>query len=300
LIVKATDVGELTAELLAYGSEGRVSRVFRSSAYVQTGRDFFLLLRGGPRSPMSINVTTTQDFGDVVAPDERCLVAGGEVRFGKVTVQTKEGRLYRGRLGMGTTVSPVPASVLVKGMAAVRLLYGVSDQPLSVASGESFKRFVESVLVPAAHGDMAGVYAPQNYLPLVGAGGGFTPAGDDVVGGFTAAFNHAAHACGLREVVLPREELEKRTVPESATLLEYAQRCLVDEEVENMVLSSFGERHGMFVRDLLQMARRGHTSGLDASVGVILAVAVIRELRNRDGTLERCLAATRLGRQGTL
>jgi hypothetical protein len=249
---------------------------------------------------MAINVATTEDFVDIVTADERCLFAGGEVLFEKVRVQTEGGRLYSGRLGRGAPVSPVPASSLVRGTAALKLLYGVSDQPLAILSSESFNRFVESVLAPAASGEMAGVYAPENYMPLIGAGGGFTPAGDDVVGGFAAAFNHAARVGGLREVVLPREELERRTVPESAALLEYAQRCLVDEEVENLILSAFGGKPGTFVQDLLRVAKRGHTSGLDTSVGVILAAAVTREMQAGDGTLKRCLAAAGTGGLGTL
>ena len=300
MILKATDVGALAAECLARMREGRVSRVFRSSAYIEAGRDFFLLLRGGPRSPTTINVAVKDDFVDIVAADERCLFSGGEILFEKTRVQTEGGRLYSGRLGRGAPVSPVPASSLVKGMAALKLLYGVSDQSPSIVSSKSFDRFVESVLAPAVRGEMAGVYAPENYMPLIGAGGGFTPAGDDTVGGFAAAFNHAARVGGFREVVLPREELERRTVPESAALLEYAQRCLVDEEVENLILSAFGGRSGRLVQDLLPVARRGRTSGLDTSVGVILAAAVTREMQARDGALKSCLAAAGRVGLGTL
>jgi hypothetical protein len=249
---------------------------------------------------MTINVATTEEFVDVVAADERCLFANGEILLERIRVQTEGGRLYSGRLGRGVPVSPVPASSLVKGMAALKLLYDVCDQPLAIVSSESFYRFVESVLAPAARGEMAGVYTPENYMPLIGTGGGFTPAGDDMVGGFAAAFNHAARVGGLREVVLSREELESRTVPESAALLEYAQRCLVDEDVENLILSAFGGRPSMFFQELLRVAKRGHTSGLDTSVGVVLAAAVTREMQTCDGTLERCLAAAGTGGLRTL
>lgn len=299
MILRATDVGELAAEFLAAGGEGRVTRVFRGSAYIGKGPDVFVVLGGKPRSPMTVNVEESANFERIFDVGELCLLAEGEIRLGRARIETGGGRIYRSRLGKGSEVSPIPVDTLLRGATAVRMLQDVAGEPLQVAAVRSFRDFGH-VLSSASRGKPTGTYDVKSYMPLIGLGGGFTPAGDDLVGGFTAAFNHAARKKGLTEILLPMEELEGRTVPESAALLNYAQRCCVDEEVEDIILSAYQESRKEFVNALLQVANRGNTSGLYVSIGIILAVAVVVDLAGGEGAVDRCVEAIGIGKPRTL
>lgn len=295
MILNATDVGELVASLLSRQSEGKVSRVFRNSAYIVAGNELVLLLRGDLRSPMNVNLSASEDLEKLLSVEENCSLVGGEMTFERVTVRTVGAKVYRSGLGAASSVSPVAGSVLAKGIRMLRLLYTAARSEWDIFSDKSFRQFVDSVLSPVAQGEMAEAYRFRNYLPLIGIGGGFTPAGDDFVGGFAATFNHAARMEGSPEILLSRRELAKRTVPESAALIHYAQRGYVDEELEHLIHSAFGGRRGRFFQDLLQVAKRGHTSGIDMSTGVLLSAAAIRDSSRKEGALEKCLEAVWTG-----
>ncbi len=291
MILNATDVGELVVSLPSRQPEGRVSRVFRNSAYIQAGDELMLLLHGDLRSPINVNLSPSENLEELLSVEGRCRLVDGEMTFDKLTVRTKGAKVYRSGLGAATSSSPVTGTVLVKGIEMLRLLYGAARSDLDIFSGKSFLQFVDSVLSPLSRGDLTEAHVFPHYLPLIGAGGGFTPAGDDFVGGFTAAFNHVARATGDAEIQFSRSELTGRTVPESAALIHYAQRGYVDEELEHLIVSTFGGRRERFFQDLLQVAKRGHTSGIDMSTGVLLAAAGIRDRATKEGALEKCLKA---------
>ncbi len=289
--LKATHAGELVAKRIPGPASGRVSRVFRNSAYLDFGDDVFLLLRGSVRSPMTVNVDTTTDFQDAIEANEACSIAEGHILIGETSVDLREAKTHSGRLRSLGAVFPVETEALVKGVMALRLLYDASASGPSILADRSFREFADSVLLAAAKGDPAPLLAAENYWPLVGTGVGFTPAGDDLVGGFVATMNCVARVEGANEISLPRRELDHRTVRESAALIDYAQRGYVDEEVEKLVLSLLEERPKQALQDMIQLARRGHTSGIDMSLGVVFAVATQRDSSHRDGTLGRCMVA---------
>jgi len=293
MILKAKSVGELVGRLLRNSSEGRVTRVFSRSAYIEAEGEFVLLLGGKLRSPMTVNLQSTEDVGGVLNVDQRCVFDRERIVAGRLTVRTKGAEVYRSSLSTRPSISPIAKSELVKGTRMLRMLYGASESQLDIVSGPAFKKVVHSVLLPLARGNAAGAREVKNYLPLIGLGGGFTPAGDDLVGGFAATFNHAARVNGDPAILFPQHELDGRTVPESAALLIYAARGYVDEELERLILSAYGERGESFIDYLLGVASRGHTSGIDMSLGVLLCVAALSDSEKGGDALAGCLAALR-------
>ena len=157
--------------------------------------------------------------------------------------------------------------------------------------GQAFERFVRSVLKPFARGSLDQAYVFRNYIGLIGNGTGFTPAGDDLVAGFTAAFNRFAKVTGRAAISLPITELRRRTVRESASLVDYAQRGYVDETMERLILSGLGNKPAQFRAELSGLASRGHTSGLDMSLGVLLLVAAAGDYISHGTALESSLGA---------
>jgi hypothetical protein len=90
------------------------------------------------------------------------------------------------------------------------------------------------------------------------------------------------------QISIPRRQVMARTVPESAGILGYAARGYVDEVFERLLQASLENRPGGFGNELLDMARRGHTSGVDMSLGVLLCEAAVSDSDGRPA-LEGCL-----------
>lgn len=291
MILKATSIGELVLRQVSRRRKGRVTRVFRNSAYVETADGFILVLLSRLRSPMTVNLDHGGGLEGSLSAGEVCHFEEDTIRFGSLTLLLKGAAVYRSSLRRGVPFKPVAARELVKGASMLRLLYDVSPPALDLVGNESFRKFIRSVLVPLSRGHSDGAYLPSNYYPLIGLGSGFTPAGDDFVSGFTAAFNYVARWKGDRRISLPTSALLARTLPESTTILEYAQRGYVDEDLERLIQSAAGSSQRGFTDELLGVARRGHTSGLDMSLGVVLSVAAIRAGIGHDGALEKALRA---------
>jgi hypothetical protein len=290
MILRATCVGELAASFANTSANGRVTRVFRNSAYLESGSALFLLLRGEIKSPMTINLEGEGEMERMLAVGDTCSAQDSQIVAGRLTVLTSGASTYRSKLTAPSRISPIGSTQLIKGITALRLLYDVSPSSLDLLSSKPFRDFVDSLLSPQGYGASTWLYELGSYLPLVGLGSGFTPAGDDLVGGFAAAYNHFARSKGMKVIDLPLAELAKRTVHESAIILDYAQRGYVDERLERMILSAMNNSPQEFFSELLEVTRRGHTSGIDMSLGVLLCVATIKE-QTENGTVKSCLQA---------
>ncbi|MDV3277050.1 MAG: DUF2877 domain-containing protein [Nitrososphaerales archaeon] len=291
MILKVTDIGELVLKQRSRAREGTVRRVFHSSAYVETSEGLILLLHGGLRSPMTVNLDPGENPEGVLSAGDAFHFRGATIKVGELSLVLEGAKVFRSSLRRRAPFRPIAAKELVRGAVMLRLLYNVSSPALDLVGDRSFKKFVRSVLLPVAGGRLSGAYLPDNYFALIGLGSGFTPAGDDFVSGFTAAFNYVARRTGAKLIALPMSELLRRTVPESATILGYAQNGYVDEDLEKLILSAAGARQGKFTDQLLEVARRGHTSGIDMSSGVVLSVAAVRDGIEHDGALESVLLA---------
>jgi hypothetical protein len=295
MILQARDVGELAAAQMQRALEGRVTRVFRRSAYVETGEGLILLLQGDLKSPMTVNIGTDASLERLVSAGSSCALGEDAMKFDGFEIMKNGASVYRSALLDRRKLDILAPRELAKGIAALGLLYGVSPSSLNFVGSESLSMFVEAVVRPLGRGETQEAYRSENYLPLVGMGSGFTPAGDDFVAGFLATFNFLARSTGAMEVTLPWSDLVRRTVPESARMLDYAQRGHTDEDLSRLILSATSTDHGSFVDNLLEVARRGHTSGIDMSLGVILAsVSGAGFLRRSDSTEKILDAVSRL------
>lgn len=286
---RASDVGELAVRVLRRRGEGRVTRLFQSSAYLRSGDDFVLLLWGRMRSPMTVNVRGGGEADRHIGVGESCSFDPEGVRLGGASIETPGARVFRSSLRERRVVSFASADALVKGVAALKSLYDVSEGGPLLSADPALREFVERVVGPLAAGETKPMFGPESYLPLIGRGGGFTPAGDDFVGGFLAAYNYVARCRGSKQVSIPRGVLFAGTIPESAAILGYSARGYLDEGLEGLILKSLGRKD--FLDDLFSVARRGHTSGIDMSLGVLLAEAAISDSARGGGALKECLAA---------
>ena len=284
---KASSIGVLAAGLLLRGRPARVTRVFQRSAYVKSGDDFLLLLWGGLRSPMTINIEGRATT-DTIRAEGRCRLSEDGVTLDSGRIDVEGADVFRSRLLDRRRVVLPGREALKKCVAVVRSLYDVSPSGPTLNKDTALRTFAESTLLPLASGEDARAYSPASYLPLVGRGGGFTPAGDDFVGGLVATFNFIARCRDEREIRIQRTFLRGRTVPESANVLFHSARGYVDEKMEGLVLRSLDGGPG-FSGELMEVAHRGHTSGLDMSLGVLLCEAAVGDADSGGAVLKDCL-----------
>jgi hypothetical protein len=113
---------------------------------------------------------------------------------------------------------------------------------------------------------------------IVGLGSGFTPSGDDTLGGFLAAYNSLAPAVGRSLVLLEFEALEGKTSWISAKLLDYMQHLVLDEKVDGLIASAVAGDGDAMILAVEALLPRGHTSGIDICVGAILALALMKDV----------------------
>lgn len=293
MILAADSVGELVHALAARTAEGSVSKTFPRSAYIGIGGDYILLLRGPLRSPMTVNVGGAGSLDDLVAVGDRFELNPEGLASRALTVSLDHAQVYRGSLRTSLFVSAISEPDLVRAATMLKLLYSVSDSGLGFLDGKALEEFVGNVIIPLARGNLENVYETAQYMSLVGSGSGFTPAGDDFLAGFIAAFNLAAGAIGVNSISLPRGELSSRTVSESASILDHAQRGQVDEGLERLILAAFCNRPEAFRQEMMELASRGHTSGLDLTLGVLLSAAAVGDYKTRGHALESSLESLR-------
>ena len=286
---RASSAGELAVRILGSRRQGRVTRVFQRSAYLRSGSDFLLLLWGGLRSPMTVNVAWGAKSETRLRVGEGCVFSHEGIRIGEVSVDVRGAALFRSSLRERRAVFLPSTKDLARGVAAARSLYDVSASGPTLAGDRVLKDFVLEAVEPLAAGRREAVRRPESYLPLIGRGGGFTPAGDDFVGGFTAAYNYFARCKGEKQISIPRKLLFSGTIPESAAMLGYSARGYVDEILERLILHSLGGER--FLDDLMTLAHRGHTSGIDMSLGALLSVAAISDMELGGNALRECSAA---------
>lgn len=284
---RASSVGELALRLLTRGRRGTVTRVFERSAYVKTGTDFLLLLWGETRSPMTVNFAGGSDGSRGLEPGEGCELSRSGLTARTVKVVVGGAKVYRSSLlTRSATVLP-DDEILLKGAAALKALYDASPHAPILPADRSFREFVNDILIPFPEG--GGVPTVYDFLGLVGRGGGFTPAGDDFTAGFTAAFNFLHRSKGTKGIAIPKAIVASKTVPESAAILVYSSQGYVDEGLEKMIVDSVSGNRSRYLHDVMTIASRGHTSGMDMSLGVLLAEASISDAASRSGVLKKCL-----------
>ena len=113
-------------------------------------------------------------------------------------------------------------------------------------------------------------------LGLCGRGPGFTPAGDDFVGGFLAIINWIRTSLKIGPRIVPGVEYRKLTTWTSFKLMECNAHGLVDIEIQNLINSIARGDVLQYIDSVRLIAKRGHTSGIDfatgATVGLYLAI----------------------------
>jgi hypothetical protein len=257
-----------------------VANVFPNSFYLKTSSsDLINVTRKGVRSPVNVNLEAgAPGFPESVRIGEPVTVSPGGISVGQLRILFSD-RVFE-NAPLPQRVSEKSISSLRERLPAAAALLRVFNLPESLldADGkafESYRSFMGSTFLSGPFDEAAFV---GRACPLLGLGSGFTPSFDDFVAGFLCLYNAGMELHRRSPLYISADEAQKRTSWASAKLLDYMQHGLMDEDVESVVTSFFRGDGEAYIMSLQEVVARGHSSGLDMSVGMVLASSTILDV----------------------
>jgi hypothetical protein len=251
---------------------GKVIHVFRNTVYLKTLNDHLICITPhNIRAPMYLNFKPGKDYVnlDCYKDDDAIRTQNGlsikdfsfNIHSANVYCRKREFQIIKG--------------LHRRALLAAKTLY-IFDLSKSLLDSESpfFKRISRSIKDIADCTASHNLIEIQKYIPsMIGLGNGFTPSMDDFLVGFLF---------GLNQLLIctdnPTNEfaIVGNTHWASRKFIEYAQRGYVIEPVEKFVDSIFSGDEEAIVHTLTELIKIGHSSGIDASIGVLLAIVFDR------------------------
>jgi hypothetical protein len=294
----ASCVGPLTQrslKSLKSRALGEVIAVFPTTFYVKTTDHELLLVTSRQlTSPITVNLRCKGNFHQVIKPQDEVSLLEGEIRVGESISIDLSHAMSSGRM----QIPQVGELALTKEtLFFCSLILAVIDNRLSVLDPAALahggaSRFVSGGILPFRESNDVDDLS-NAAKEIVGLGTGFTPSGDDLVGGFLASYNALAHIIHRPIIYLNFHLLESRTSWLSAKLLDYMQRLMLDNQVGTLLESVASHDDDTFIVMLETLLPRGHTSGIDMLVGMTLGLALVQDFL-RDDEVARNVAK-RLG-----
>ena len=291
MIFKAKYIGCLAKKFLTRSLKkaGRTRIILPNTFYVEFDGNPIIVTRKRGRAPLNINLSQAQgeSFQRIIQPDLRILFKGDTLKIGNIIVDLRHVEIYE-CMGLDLDSLRVSDDELVKASFILSRLYDlVEGRFLVIYRTSQFHDFLTNIVKPFANGVEDVVQNPEPYRKLIGLGQGFTPAGDDFLSGFLATLNASSKIYGFKGFFLSKDDILSSTSWASGMLLYYSQYGYVGEGVSKIV-QSLRDKVG-FSDALMDLVRIGHTSGLDISLGVLVASSMILDLVRSKGILNRVI-----------
>jgi hypothetical protein len=295
--LNATWVGSLAHKILKEDRivAGTVTNTFPNSFYTRMFNDQLLFVTNRPlRSPVTINVDSRSNFEQLVKPQERVSVHRGEINLGDdVSIDLSEAEDYSPQINL--TQRNMQSEPIKEALHSFALILRIIDTTNSILderglTHEAATEFVQKGIIPLRSSPVNALGEAQN---LVGLGSGFTPSGDDMLGGFLAMYNSFAKNLRRPPVLLNPELLERKTNWISAKLLDYMQKLILDEQISRIVGAPDSGNMDQIVLALESIFPRGHTSGIDIAVGTVLGLGIVHDIAS--DTKETEIIAGKMG-----
>jgi len=276
LELQTNSIGSLAAEAIqAPDFEGIVTNIFTNSFYLKTMKGDIIFFTTNPtRSPITVNLAT--NFSKI-HPLQQFTSKAGHIDCGDTLIQIKDADIFHQQAINPHQLNPL--SQLSRMLEIGSFILEIIDTSKSgldkyTLTHERIANFIQSTIlllrIKSAHDEFY-EQAPS----LIGLGSGFTPSGDDFLGGFLATYNTFANSLKRPQIVLSFDSLETKTNWISAKLLDCMQLRILDEEVTGLISSVTCADENQFIFSLEALASRGHTSGIDIITGVIIALSII-------------------------
>ena len=281
LELQTTFIGSLAAEAIQSPDfRGIVTNTFTNCFYLKTMKNDIIFFTTNPtRSPITVNLTT--NFSSKIHPRQQFTSKAGHIDCEDVLVHIKAAKIFHQQAINPYQLNPLSqiARMLEIGSFILEIMdTRKSGLDANSLTHERIAKFIRSAIlllrIKSAHNEFY-----EGALTLIGLGSGFTPSGDDFLGGFLATYNTFATSLKRPQIVFNFDSLETRTNWISAKLLDYMQLRILDEEITGLISSVTCADENQFIFSLESLASRGHTSGIDIITGVIIALSVISDVK---------------------
>jgi len=305
VILRANCIGSLVTQALSSeetGISGFVTNTFPNSFYVRSANDELLFVTNySLRSPITVNLDPTSGLEHVVRPMDPVRIGRDRIDIGSgISIDISKALRINGRSSVSSDTSQ-ELSRIGKALRVASTLLDIIDTTQSVMDPNGLAHggataFVANGVQSLRRSDPEKQFYDAAFK-IVGLGSGFTPSGDDVLGGFLTAHNSLAAAVNRAPILLDLSLLEEKTSWVSAKLLDYMQRLILDEQLQCLIDSANGGDPDALVIALETLLPRGHTSGIDIAVGAILGLSLMRDValkKEETETIARTLGLSNL------
>lgn len=284
--LRANSIGSLAAEALRTPSNseviGQVVNAFSNSFYVKTtGGELIFVTNRSLRSPITINLDSTSSFDQIVRPLDLVRSSGKEIHVSDVSIDLCDVPSYQCKSDLSNRLD-LTFDKTWKALKMVSFILSIIDTSQSVLdrhglTHDGVTRFVRDGVLRLRREGMEERFR-KAALGIVGLGSGFTPSGDDTLGGFLAAYNAVAKTVKRSQILLDFSTLQEKTSWVSARLLDYMQRLILDEQLFSMIEVATRGDVDTLVLTMESLLPRGHTSGIDIATGASLALSLTLDI----------------------
>ena len=248
---------------------GETVKVFENTVYLKTGHDDLICLTSKDvKAPMNLNLNTPVDFLKLDCISKKAIRTPTGLKLETIVFDTKNSKIY-----------PTTKDYEMKNGLRNRILFSVDEINLldtlgSILDNHSpfFNELSYSIRSISESTQKRDLMKLSNQLSgIVGLGNGFTPSGDDFIVGFLFCLNRILLCTNHKDA---KFVIMGNTNWASKKFIDYSQNGIVIEPLEmfvNFLLS--GENETKFpLMDLIQV---GKSSGIDASIGAIIATVFV-------------------------
>ena len=248
---------------------GETVKVFESTVYLKTGHDDLICLTSKDvKAPMNLNLNVPINFLELDCINKKAIRTLNGLKLETIGFDTKNSKIH-----------PLTKDHEIEAGLRNRILFSVDEINLFDTAGsilDNNSPFFNDLLVSITTISESTQKHELNKLSdqlssIVGLGNGFTPSGDDFIVGFLFCLNRILSCTNHKDT---KFVIMGNTNWASKKFIGYSQNGIVIEPLElfvNFLLS--GENKTKFpLMDLIQV---GKSSGIDASIGAIIATVFV-------------------------
>jgi len=248
---------------------GETVKVFENTVYLKTRNDDLICLTSKDvKAPMNLNLNTPVDFLKLDCISKKAIRTPTGLKLETIVFDTKNSKIY-----------PITKNHEIKNGLQNRVLFSVDEINLldtlgSILDNHSpfFNELSYSIRSISESTQKRDLMKLSNQLSgIVGLGNGFTPSGDDFIVGFLFCLNRILSSSNHKH---GKFVIMGNTNWASKKFIDYSQNGIVIEPLEvfvNFLLSGENEIKSSLM-DLIQV---GKSSGIDASIGAIIATVFV-------------------------
>ena len=248
---------------------GETVKVFENTVYLKTRDDDLICLTSKDvKASINLNLSSSVNFLKLDCINKKAIRTPNGLKLETIGFDTKNSKIY-----------PITKDHEIKVGLRNRILFSVNeinlfDTPGSILDKHSpfFNELSDSIRFISESAQKRDLVKLSDQLSsIVGLGNGFTPSGDDFIVGFLFCLNRILLCSNHKDA---KFVITGNTNWASKKFIDYSQNGIVIEPLEmfvNFLLS--GEYETKFpLMDLIQV---GKSSGIDASIGAIIATGFV-------------------------